>query len=73
MYIGFAGALIHIVQCLKEEEQNLKLYALSTLDEIVKDNEEFAIAVVEVPSLLFVINFLSPNFTDVKIKVRYMN
>lgn len=69
--IAFSGILPQIVRCLKEEQQNLKLYALTALDEIVKHNEDLANTVVKLPTLPQVIHFLQPNFTDVKIQVHY--
>lgn len=69
MRMVFTGILHHIVQCLKEDQQNLKLYALTALDEFVKHNEDLATIVVKVPTLPQVMHFLRSNFTDVKIQV----
>lgn len=54
---------------MKEQQHNLKSQALSTLNEIAKHNEDVAQIIVDVPTLPYVMNFLSPNFTDVKVKV----
>lgn len=38
---------------------------------MVKDNEDLANTIVNVPTLPHVINFLSSNFTDIKVQVHY--
>lgn len=63
------GVLPPIVMCLKDKEHNLKSYALSTLDEMAKHNQELAQTIVDVPTLPYVTNFLSPKFMDVKVQV----
>ncbi|XP_027841252.1 sperm-associated antigen 6-like [Aphis gossypii] len=62
------GVLPQIVQCLKEQQQSLKLYALSALDEMAKNNEDLAIKIVDLPTLPHVIHFLMPNFIDKKVQ-----
>lgn len=54
---------------MKEQQQSLKLYALSALDEMAKNNEDLAIKIVDVPTLPHVITFLMPNFNDKKVQV----
>jgi len=66
---GFSGVLPQIVLCLKEQQQSLKLYALSALDEMAKNNEDLALKIVDVPTLPHVIIFLMPNFVDKKVQV----
>lgn len=65
----FSGVLPQIVQCLKEQQQSLKLYALSALDEMAKNNEDLAVKIVDLPTLPHVIHFLMPNFIDKKVQV----
>jgi hypothetical protein len=62
--------LPQIISCLKEQHQNLKLCALTVLDEIAKQNQHLAQIVVEVSTLPLVMNYLSQNFTDVKVQVK---
>jgi len=49
----------------------LKLYALSALDEMAKNNEDLAIKIVDIPTLPHVIIFLTPNFVDKKVQVYF--
>lgn len=65
----FTGALPHIVRCLDEKRQNLKLFALITLDEMAKHNQAIAQIIANVPTLPRVIDFLSSDFTDVEVQV----
>lgn len=71
IFFVFTGLLPQIVQCLKQQQQNLKIFGLSALHEIVKHNEELAQEIVPIPTLPHVIHFLSPNFTDVKVQVNF--
>jgi len=64
------GILPQIVQSLKEERHDFKLYALSTLSEIAKHNQKLAKQIVDVHTLPNVIIFLSTDYnTDVKLQV----
>lgn len=63
------GVLPQINSCLKEQQSNLKLYALTTLNEMAKHNQDLAQIIVDVPVLPHVIHFLSPNYTDIKVQV----
>lgn len=67
--VYFTGVLQQVVVCLKEQQQNLKLNALTVLDEISKHNKDLAHKVVDAHALPCVMNFLSLNFTDVKVQV----
>lgn len=61
--------LPQIVRCLDEKRKNLKLLALTTLDEMVKHNQAIARKIVNVPTLPHVIDCLLADFTDVEVKV----
>ncbi|CAH1733320.1 unnamed protein product [Aphis gossypii] len=64
-----SGILPQIVQSLKEERHDFKLYALSTLSEIAKHNQKLAKQIVDVHTLPNVIIFLSTDYnTDVKLQ-----
>lgn len=66
----FTGVLLPLINlCLKEPQQNLRLYALSTLDEFAKQNQDLAQIIVDVPTLPHVAHLLSSNITDVKVQV----
>lgn len=69
IFVFITGLLTPIIQCLKEQQHNLKLYALSALNEIAKYNEDLAQTIVNVKCLPIVINFLIPSFTDIKVQV----
>lgn len=72
-FFVLAGVLPHIISCLKEQHQHLRLCALSVLDEMVKQNQDLAQTIVEVQALPHVINFLSQKFTDIKVQVKLIN
>ncbi|KAF0753290.1 sperm-associated antigen 6-like [Aphis craccivora] len=64
-----SGILPQIVQSLKEERHDFKLYALSALSEIAKHNQKLAKQIVDVHTLPNVIIFLSTDYnTDVKLQ-----
>lgn len=69
----FIGVLPQIILCLKEQHQNLKLCALSVLDEIAKHNQDLAQTIVEIPTLPHIMNYLSQNCTDIKVQVTIIN
>lgn len=66
-----SGVLPSIVACLRDKEHNLKLYALNTLNDMIKNNEDLAQAVIDVPTLPLMSNLLSSNTTEIKIQVNY--
>lgn len=63
------GVLSQIVRCLDEKRRNLKLFGLTTLNEIAKYNQALARKIVNVPTLPHVINCLTADFTDVEVQV----
>lgn len=49
---------------------NVKYYALSILNGIANHNDGFAKTIVDIPkTLTYVVDFLSPDFMDLKIQV----
>lgn len=70
IFFCFTEILPQIVQCLMSPQQNLKLYALSTLNEIAKHCQpHLAKKIVNMPILSSVMHFLSPNYMDTKVQV----
>lgn len=65
----FTGVLPHIARCLVGKRRNLKQFALTTLDEMAKHSQAIARKIVNVPILPHVIDFLSPDFTNVEVQV----
>lgn len=67
-----SGVLPPILLCLKEKEHNLKLYAISALNDMVKEDEDMAQTIVNIPETLpNLINLLSLNSTEIKVQVNY--
>lgn len=64
-----SGVLHPIAMCLKDKEHNLKLYALNTLNEMTKENEDLAQAIIDVSTLPLVSNLLTCNTTELKVQV----
>lgn len=70
-FFFITGLLSPIIQCLTEKQQNLKVYALSALNEIAKHNRYLAQTVVDVKCLPTVIQMLLPSFTDITLQANY--
>lgn len=61
--------LPQIVLRLKDQQQNIQSYALSTLNEMAKHDQYLTRVIADIPNLSHILDYLLPDFTDIRIQV----